>query len=513
MSMITLEEPNTGFGLDIPTSLWPDSLWPDSFDAFWSDSSTESQMSETMAKPATGNSEEGPAPQVGGYDGLSLADITPSSTPSTGECNQSTGTQKSEAMEKPPTADSEEPQTGGYDGLSLADITPSSTPSSTPCTGECNQSTGTQKSEAMAKPPTANSTEEYLAPYAGEYDGLLPAGITPSSTPYTGGYNQSMGAQRSEIMAKPPTANSTEGRLARQAGEYDGLPLASSSTPYTGEYYQSTGTTAVPTSEDKTEASIPNKHPRTQSPNHKNSDQVLESADHIPTPPQSTPRAPSSVLGKRKGREQPKSQKQKRVRGPVRGRDYPLHENDYDYVDAPSQNMDNGYWKRMALRYEEKASKALEKWQEEGNTLAPEASLRARPEVPAPSHKEASLDFWYSEYAHVIGVLQQINVDVQLEKRRKRSPTPTQPQTQTFNPQQNLSVVPSTQPQLPQYMSQGIGQPCFMDPTYYDIHGAGLYPALIQDDTGYPLVGQAIAAPVPFNLFFQPAMGQLGQQQ
>ncbi|RPB26911.1 hypothetical protein L211DRAFT_661383 [Terfezia boudieri ATCC MYA-4762] len=315
--------------------------------------------------------------------------------------------------------------------------------------------------------------------------------------------------QESENMAKSPTVNSTEGGPAAHTGKYDGLPLAditASSIPYTSEYYQSTGAIAVSTSEARGEPLTSKQHPETQSPNHKKSRQTLGSADHLLPPPQSTSRAPSKVLGKRKDRELPKTTKQKKFRGAVRGRDYPLHESDYAYVDAPSQNMDNGYWKRMALRYEENVFKALKKWQEEGNTLPPGASLQARAEVPDPSHKEASLDFWYGEYIRVIRVLQQLKVDVELEKRRKRSPTPT------FSPQQNLLQTPSCQSQCLQDMPQGLGQH-FMGPTHYNAQGTWLYPASFQDGTGYPLCDQEIKTPVSSNYFSQPVMGQYRQQQ
>ncbi|KAF8456608.1 hypothetical protein BGX38DRAFT_1162188 [Terfezia claveryi] len=310
----------------------------------------------------------------------------------------------------------------------------------------------------------------------------------------------SFGFQESENMAKSPPVNSTDEGPAAHTGKYDGLPLADitpSSTPYASEYYQSMGAIAVPTSEARDGPSTSNQHPETQSPSHRKSRQTLESADHLLPPPQSTSRAPSRALGKRKDRKLPKTPKQKRFRGAVRGRDYPLHENDYAYVDAPPQNMDNGYWKRMALRYEENVFKAQKKWQEEGNTLPPGASLQARAEVPDPSPKEASLDFWYAEYVRVIEVLQQLKVDVELEKRRKRSPTPT------FNPQQNVLQAPSSAPQLLQDMPQGLGQH-FMGPTYHNAQGAWLYPAFFQDGTGYPLSGQEIKTPVPSNFFSQP---------
>jgi len=515
MSVITLEEPNIHLALkmsmsdllgDLGESLSLESICPDSL---WPGSSSESPKSESMAKTHTVESiEEGAAHYPGEYDGLTLEDITPSSTPFTGEHYQPTETQKGETMAKQPMANPAEegsvPHADEFDRLLLADITPSSTP----IICEYYQPTGAQKSEIVANPPIANSAEGSLVPHADDFDRLLLADITPSYTPITSEYYQFTGTQKSENMAKPPVPNSAGEGPVPHAGEFDRLLLADitpSSMPYTGEYYQNI---AMPTIEARNEPLISNEHP---SPNHKKSDQALEPAGHLLTSSHSTLRAPPNVLGKRKEREQPKTKKQKRFRGALRGRDYPLHENDYSYVDAPSQNMDNGYWKCMALRYEEKASKVLKKSQEDGNTLPPGASLRARAEVPGQSHKEASLDFWYSEYVHVVGVLQQLDVDVELEKRRKRSPTPTP--IPTFNPQQNVLLVPPTQSQLPQNMPQGLGQLYFMDPTYYNIHGAQLYPAMFQGGTGYPSSGQKIAAPVPFNFFSQPVIGQYGQQQ
>ena len=150
------------------------------------------------------------------------------------------------------------------------------------------------------------------------------------------------------------------------------------------------------------------------------------------------------------------------------------------------QNIGNGYWKSMALWYEEKVPQALRKWQEEeGNTLAPEASLRTRTGVPDPLHKDTSLDFWYREYVHVIGVLQQLRVDVVLEKHRGRSLTITP----TFNPQPDMLQVPHSRSQLPQDTSQVLGQH-FMDPTFCGayVQGPPLYPAsFLQCGTGYSL--------------------------